>query len=40
MNSDVIRRSEIIAVQAAVKMKKTGRKLLTFDNYLQVSGRL
>jgi len=36
----VMRRSEIIVVQAVVKTEKTGRKLLTFDNYLQFSGRL
>jgi len=40
MSSVVMRRSRRIAVQAAVNTNKTGRKLLTFDNYLQVSGRL
>jgi len=36
----VIRRSEGIAVHAAVKKVEIGRKLLTFSKYLQVSGKL
>jgi len=40
MSSVVMRRSEGIAGRAAVKKAMIGRKLLTFDKYLQVSGRL